>query len=154
MNSTAVASFVAFLVVGSMLVGSEASARSAGISQRAVAPRALAPAGTQCFGVGCVLPGVPPPVTNSFFPRQIGVAPFRRHHRVFRRWVPPYGVGFTYGDPSMADSTYPEYPPYPALDGAQQFDNRPRGCYSRDYLVPSEDYGGSQTVTVTRCYGM
>jgi len=153
MNSTAAASFAAFLVVGSMLVRSEASARSAGISQRAAAPRALAPAGTQCFGVGCGLPGAAPPVTNSFFPRQIGVAPFRRHHRVFRHWLPPYGGDF-YGDSSMVDSAYSPYPAYPALDGPQQIDNKPRGCYSRDYLVPSEDYGGPQTVTVTRCYGM
>ena len=61
------------------------------------------------------------------------------------------GAGFTYGDSSLVDPTYPGYP---ALDGVPQIDSQPRGCYSRDYIVPSEDYGGSQTVTVTRCYGM
>ena len=151
MNSTAAASFVAFLVVGSMFVPSEAPARSAGMSQRAVAPHALPPAGTQCFGVGCGLPGATPPVTNSFFPRRLGLAPFRRHHRAFRDRLLPYGAGFTYGDTPMVDPTYSGYP---ALDGVPPIDSRPRGCYSRDYIVPSEDYGGSQTVTVTRCYGM
>jgi hypothetical protein len=154
MNSTAAASFVAFLLVGSMFVPSEASARSAGISQRAVAPRALSPAGTQCFGVGCGLPGAPPPVTNSFPPPQIGMAPLRRHHQVFRHRLPSYGAGFTYGDSPLVDSTYPAYSAYSAPDGAQQIDSEPRGCYSRDYLVPSENYGSARTVTVTRCYGM
>jgi hypothetical protein len=148
MSSTAAATFVAFLVVGSMLVPSEASARSAGISQRAVAPRALSPAGTQCFGVGCGLSGRLPSVTNPFSPPQTSMAPFRRHHRAFRRRLPPYGVGFTYGDFSLVDS------PYSAPNGALQIESGPRGCYSQDYLVPSENYGRSRTVTVTRCYGM
>src|SRR5438067_1993845 len=104
-----------------MFVPSEASARSAGISQRAVAPRALSPAGTQCFGVGCGLPGPLPSATNPFLPPRIGIAPIRRDRRVFRHRLPAYGVGFTsYGDLSWVD------PRYPALDGTQQIESGPR----------------------------
>jgi len=150
MSSTAAATFVAFLLLGSLLAPSEASARSAGISQRAVAPRGLAPAGTQCFGAGCGPRGPLPSVRTPFFQPRFNTAPLRRYDRAFHRRRTPYDVGFTGGDQSLGESTYSaQYGAYGAPT-----DSGPRGCTSQYYRVPSENYGGSRTVTVWRCYGM